>query len=717
MFYHEYIGVLVLSTISIASEIGAVIDVVPLYGMIVVLGSIVSIWSRPATDLDQPETSAVWQELLELQQAALRIDARDALAAYLDKISALLGVVSGADAVWIDNFTEQPDTSDQISHYSNGTVPQPILVSDYDISPPPTLNVSNELQYIMPLPLETPRGKHGTVVIGFANPLPTVNAEAWILCQQLVQAASSATHQALEKVQYSVNQNVLLAEEAFHTVFNEALDAMLIINGDGNILHANLATRRILGYLISDIVGRHFSFFLPDLSAIDEFTYLDRVSIYDAVLEGHELLCADGSLCPVDVTVSIIMWRGQPSVLLTLRDITERKQAESEINRRNRELFTLEYTSATITASPDLNFLLETIAQELATLLEAEACTVLRIDEVNYRIEPLAHTRTTASVEGTSEALPWMLSKSADSLLPIVDREIKVIQADDPALRPIEKLYFANNKIEQIIMLPMEFQDQVVGIVHITFVHPQQFDDHVFRLAQLIANQAASVIQCHGLRREAQRTTDQLLTLRNLERSVARSLNMAAVYEALSEFAPELLHYDRLAIALRDEDGYRIVYEQPTGQSSLIGLVLTTAQHMSDVSDPEPEIVPNLHDVGDWPGVEHLLAEGLQSVMVLPLVGKGKVLGSWILGAKQLNAFHSHDIALGQSIATYGRAGQRSPERAPGSGGRYAAQGDWDADQRLRCHQGVEDQYRAAAVHVAHAHLRRCRRECAGHDP
>ena len=114
----------------------------------------------------------------------------------------------------------------------------------------------------------------------------------------------------------------------FQIIFDESLDGLLVVeNGTGLILKANRALDRILGYLPQELLGQHFSILFPTATLDASTTFFENISTVGPVFTAQPFLRADGSVCPVDVTVTLIPWERHYAALVTLRDATERQEA------------------------------------------------------------------------------------------------------------------------------------------------------------------------------------------------------------------------------------------------------------------------------------------------------------------------------------------------------------------------------------------------------
>lgn len=136
------------------------------------------------------------------------------------------------------------------------------------------------------------------------------------------------------------------SEQRYRILFDLCPDAILVILAEspdaGRILSANEATARMHGYTVEELVGMN-------IRALDGPADSDLVAQrMRTVLRGEltrfevEHVRKDGSRFPVEVHVSPVRLDGRSCILALDRDITERKQAESQLRaseERYRQLF------------------------------------------------------------------------------------------------------------------------------------------------------------------------------------------------------------------------------------------------------------------------------------------------------------------------------------------------------------------------------------------
>ncbi len=133
------------------------------------------------------------------------------------------------------------------------------------------------------------------------------------------------------------------SEERLRAIIETAVDAIIVIDEKGLIQSINPATERIFGYTPNDVAGKNVSLLMSDRDAAahDKFisTYL-RTGKAKIIGFGREVdhRRKDGSVFAADLAVA--EWRvgGKRYFTGTIRDITERKRYEQELQLLLREV-------------------------------------------------------------------------------------------------------------------------------------------------------------------------------------------------------------------------------------------------------------------------------------------------------------------------------------------------------------------------------------------
>lgn len=128
------------------------------------------------------------------------------------------------------------------------------------------------------------------------------------------------------------------SEERYHTIFNASVDGFALCTPDGRVMDANPAFCQLHGYTREELLAAEsFQFVHPD-------SQLRCWAFFEAASAGHSLRSEakarrkDGAIFDVETHGVPVEYRNAPHLLLIMRDITERKQAEAERARLEAQL-------------------------------------------------------------------------------------------------------------------------------------------------------------------------------------------------------------------------------------------------------------------------------------------------------------------------------------------------------------------------------------------
>lgn len=120
----------------------------------------------------------------------------------------------------------------------------------------------------------------------------------------------------------------------YRTIFDLSMDGLLIVDCDTQIiLQANARVEMLLGYPPQELIGKPFTFLFPENAMKPELPS----KVYDGVF-CINFKKKDGSKIPLDLTVTTIGLEPECGILVTLRNASERIQAEEEREKLLEEL-------------------------------------------------------------------------------------------------------------------------------------------------------------------------------------------------------------------------------------------------------------------------------------------------------------------------------------------------------------------------------------------
>lgn len=185
-------------------------------------------------------------------------------------------------------------------------------------------------------------------------------------------------------------ENVLRdSREQLEVIFNESLDVICLIDEDERIQRVNRTVKEVLGYEPEEIVGEHFSVLLPPDGEAQDIGQSSDDNLYEIVPFAR----ADGTICKVELTATIVYWQDAFRILMTLRDVNQREQIRGELMQAEQTRAEIERERDLMKAREDIIFV---IAHQLRNPLSV---IQLSADFINRYFSRLDARRRTDHLE------------------------------------------------------------------------------------------------------------------------------------------------------------------------------------------------------------------------------------------------------------------------------------------------------------------------------
>jgi PAS domain S-box-containing protein len=131
------------------------------------------------------------------------------------------------------------------------------------------------------------------------------------------------------------------SEEKYRELLNGMNDTAWVIDFDCNIIDVNDAAVEVMGYsreelLSIGLTGIDSNLDPKEIKGLVEGMPADEIQLFETV---HTT--KDGKKIPVEISSSLVTYRGKRAILSIARDITERKKAEEKLDEMMNELVTI----------------------------------------------------------------------------------------------------------------------------------------------------------------------------------------------------------------------------------------------------------------------------------------------------------------------------------------------------------------------------------------
>jgi PAS domain S-box-containing protein len=318
------------------------------------------------------------------------------------------------------------------------------------------------------------------------------------------------------------------SERQFQSVFENALDAILILDSQGICQEANPAATKLFGLRRRDLIGRSVGDMYKDER---QFQIAWQRLLTDSVHTGEAELLRDWDTSVfVEFSAKADCLPGQH--VMILRDVTERRRAQISV-AANLQLAKSAWTEAealreaTLALTQDLRMdnVMDTLLRSLMELVPF-ACARVFVSEGGSWVQALAE-KTSPQFPKKSNVPALHLNTNDCPFLQTLIAEQKSILIPDTKEQKGWETLLGHQELRSWLSVPLKAADQYLGFLSIGHHEPNRFTQEHLRRAQLLATPASAAIQNARLYQTAQiygsELEDRVAELKRTEAALARS--------------------------------------------------------------------------------------------------------------------------------------------------------------------------------------------------
>ena len=142
------------------------------------------------------------------------------------------------------------------------------------------------------------------------------------------------------RVSAALHDELKESGDRLHGIIHSAMDAVITVDEDQKILLFNAAAERIFRCPAADAVGSHLERFVPERFRAAHRQHVEQFGVTGTTsrhMGGTRLdlrgVRADGEEFPIDASISQVTAGGRKLYTVVLRDVTQRRRAENELQR------------------------------------------------------------------------------------------------------------------------------------------------------------------------------------------------------------------------------------------------------------------------------------------------------------------------------------------------------------------------------------------------
>jgi PAS domain S-box-containing protein len=345
------------------------------------------------------------------------------------------------------------------------------------------------------------------------------------------------------------------SEDRFRSLVQFSYDIITLHQTDGTLFYESPSTTRILGYAPNSLIGKNYIEDLihpQDLPSVrTAFQEINSSPDKTTAIE-YRIRRADGNWIYLEsIGCNLIGNPGVGGILLTSREVTDRKSTEEELRRLNRALRTISECNQALIRANDEEALLKDICQIIVEIgkhyfvwigyIQTDSMQTLRPMSFHGHEEGYLQTIDIKIKDGSN------YNPLAESI-----RTIKPVIVSDISTLP-ESVLWRNKALERgyasVIALPLTYGGEIFGNLGIYNDKPNIFTDDEVHLMSELADDLSYGI--HMLRVKAERNlAGKLLEKTNRDLEVAYDATLEGWSRALELRERETAGHSQRVVSL-----------------------------------------------------------------------------------------------------------------------------------------------------------------------
>ncbi len=289
------------------------------------------------------------------------------------------------------------------------------------------------------------------------------------------------------------------------------------------------------------------------------------------------------------------------------------------------------------------------IANELRSLIDYHNCRVFAVEGEN--VVPIAFVGTFSRVQPSLELLAGKLGEGITGHVAATGESLLI---GDAANHPLGRQVPGTDRIDESqIYVPLRFGTRVIGVIVLSKLGLNQFDEDDVRLLEVLAGHAAVALENASLYEAARREAERATALLEFSRELALAEEMDEVLDRIVELSARAVNAPRASVWFQDAAGDDVHARATFGYSQIDHGRLARVRFDHDrtvdfLEHGEPFVVgPELHDRFD--GAAEV--EGGRPFAVAPLSLDGGRVGCIVVATPAEEEFSEQHLRLLAGIA------------------------------------------------------------------
>lgn len=226
------------------------------------------------------------------------------------------------------------------------------------------------------------------------------------------------------------------------------------------------------------------------------------------------------------------------------------------------------------------------------------------------------------------------------------------------------KPFLEGKPTQSIFCFPLQVEAKILGAISVQSFQPYAFSPVLLDAVRALGYQVATALengrlftQAEQKARDGERQANNLKTLQELALTISSSLDAHGIYTQTCETAVKLSGADHSGLVIFEDKFIQGRVEAEYPALHAVGKIIpvqSVPKEETLVKNREPLIVNDVFAEASLGPVRDVLLElGIQSILVVPVISKGQLLGSFSLDSiQQPHQFTQEEVEICKRLAT-----------------------------------------------------------------
>ncbi len=208
--------------------------------------------------------------------------------------------------------------------------------------------------------------------------------------------------------------------------------------------------------------------------------------------------------------------------------------------------------------------------------------------------------------------------------------------------------------IRIILSIPMRYQHEVTGVLRLYTTKPVNYTDEDLRFMAAIADQTAiAIVNAKHFEKEISKEKEYLKVFEEITKAANSTLHVNEVLDMIVKKIPEVMGLKAATIRLLDHTGKKLKLGAAYGLSEkyLSRGPVDTEENIIEALNEKPVAIYDVTTDDKIHYKKEAAEEGIKSMLSLPIVARGKVLGVLRLLTGSARHFVQQEIDFAASLA------------------------------------------------------------------